>query len=111
MIKELESLCEFICRDIEFRDDFGYFTIYCTVKQNEKGLSIFEHFIAHNDPEQNFITNCWLKDESDVRNLYDILKENIIKRWSSHISEKEFDELVEKYFTLNKKQNFFKNDL
>ena len=41
MIEELKSLCEFICKDIEQRDDFGYFSLYCLVKKDENGFSTF----------------------------------------------------------------------
>lgn len=111
MIKELEGLCEFICKDIEMRDDFGYFSLYSSVKKDENGFSAFEHFIAHRDPEQNLISHCWVKEAPDIISFYKILKKNVLKRWSSHISEKEFVELVEKYFTINGKQNIFKNNL
>lgn len=111
IINDLENLCNFICKDIEQRDDFGYFSLYCSVKQDENGFSAFEHFIAHRDPEQNLISHCWVKEAPDITSFYKILKKNILKRWSSHISGKEFDGLVEKYFTDNNKQNFFKNNL
>lgn len=107
VIKELENFCNYICNDIEQRDDFGYFSLYCTVKQDKNGFSAFEHFIAYKDPEQNLISHCLVKDVPDITNFYKTLKKNILKRWSSHISDEEYDDLVVKYFTNSNKQNIF----
>lgn len=93
-IEEIEKYCNFFAKEIEERDDFGYFSLSYKVFDDETAYLIAE---AINDKE---IVILEVSKEDDIFLKF---REYIISTWSGHLNEEEYIEL-ERNYHLNRTQ-------